>query len=202
MQAIILAGGQGTRLRPLVPDLPKCMAPVAGRPFIEYVLDHMADQGVTKVVLALGWGQDAVTARFGGDYNGMALEFSRAMKSLGTGGAIRYALHMIDEPEVVVVNGDSLARVDYARLVAVDGEIIVSLSPRGPGTYVSNGTYVIGAELDLGHAVPLSLEHDVLPAARRRGTAIGQLTQIPFIDIGTPEDYERAQTLLGGPYAG
>ena len=85
MQAIVLAGGLGTRLRGVVDDLPKPMAPVRGRPFLTFVLDQLVDAGFTAAVLATGYLHEALHAHFGADYRGLALEYSVEARPLGTG---------------------------------------------------------------------------------------------------------------------
>jgi D-glycero-alpha-D-manno-heptose 1-phosphate guanylyltransferase len=92
MEAIVLAGGFGTRLRQVVPDLPKPMAPVAGRPFLEILLSTLAKKGFTRVVLSLGFMSEKIIAHFGDRYLGMELVHEVELQPLGTGGAIRAAL--------------------------------------------------------------------------------------------------------------
>lgn len=107
MTAVILAGGLGTRLRSVVPDKPKVLADVGGRPFIEYLLDQLAQEGVQSVVLCTGYMGDQLQHRFGTAYKTMALCYSREPHPLGTGGALRLALPMLESDTVLVLNGDS-----------------------------------------------------------------------------------------------
>jgi D-glycero-alpha-D-manno-heptose 1-phosphate guanylyltransferase len=107
MTAVILAGGLGTRLRSVVPDKPKVLADVGGRPFIEYLLDQLAREGVQSVVLCTGYMGDQIQNRLGTAYNKMALSYSREPHPLGTGGALRLALPMLESDTVLVLNGDS-----------------------------------------------------------------------------------------------
>jgi NDP-sugar pyrophosphorylase family protein len=107
MTAVILAGGLGTRLRSAVPDKPKVLAEVCGRPFVEYVLDHLAREGVRKVVLCIGYMGEMVQQRLGGSYRKMMLRYSHETVPLGTGGALRLALPMLESDPVLVLNGDS-----------------------------------------------------------------------------------------------
>lgn len=119
MQAIILAGGFGTRLQAAVPDVPKPMAPVAGRPFLGWLLEYMAGQGVTRAVLCVHHQAASIMRYFGARYAGIALHYSIEERPLGTGGAIRYALHALDSGQpVLVLNGDSLVELDYRRMLA------------------------------------------------------------------------------------
>jgi NDP-sugar pyrophosphorylase family protein len=105
--AVILAGGLGTRLRSAVPDRPKVMAEVGGRPFVEYLLDQLALHGVRSVVLCTGYLAGMVEERLGPRYRSLALRYSREPKPLGTGGALRHALPLLDTSPVLVLNGDS-----------------------------------------------------------------------------------------------
>jgi D-glycero-alpha-D-manno-heptose 1-phosphate guanylyltransferase len=107
MTAAVLAGGLGTRLRSVVSDKPKVLADVGGRPFLEYLLDQLAREGVRSVVLCTGYMGDQIQNRFGTAYNKMALRYSREPHPLGTGGALRLALPMLQSDTVLVLNGDS-----------------------------------------------------------------------------------------------
>lgn len=114
MTAAILAGGLGTRLSSAVPGKPKVLAEVGGRPFIEYLLDQLRRAGARSVVLCTGYLGDQVEASLGENYQGITLSYSRETKPLGTGGALRLALPMLDSNTVLVLNGDSYfaARLD------------------------------------------------------------------------------------------
>ena len=89
-EAVILAGGLGTRLRSVVGDLPKPLAPVAGRPFLAWLLDALADQGLRHVVLATGYRGEHVEAAIGTAWRRAALAYSRERGPLGTGGSLRW----------------------------------------------------------------------------------------------------------------
>ena len=107
--ALVLAGGLGTRLRERVADVPKPMAPVAGRPFLEYVLDELVSNDVPRAVLSIGHLGEAIEAHFGTSYGPMAIEYSREDRPLGTGGAIRRAAPLLGGHEFLVLNGDTSA---------------------------------------------------------------------------------------------
>ncbi|HYE56543.1 MAG TPA: nucleotidyltransferase family protein [Chitinophagaceae bacterium] len=116
-EAIILAGGLGTRLRSVVSDLPKCMADVAGRPFLAYVLDHLQQQGIERFIFALGYKSEAFTefidARLSKDNYALSIED----EPLGTGGAIKLACTQAKQKTVLVANGDTLFKVDTSYLI-------------------------------------------------------------------------------------
>lgn len=115
-EAIILAGGFGTRLQSVVSDVPKPMAPVAGRPFLTYLLDRLQKQGYTHVVLATGYLHEKVEEFFGHEYRGISIDYARELSPLGTGGAMVNALQYCHEDAVTVINGDTLFDIDHERL--------------------------------------------------------------------------------------
>jgi D-glycero-alpha-D-manno-heptose 1-phosphate guanylyltransferase len=116
--AIVLVGGLGTRLAGFSGGLPKPMVPVAGRPFVEFVLDALVEAGCTRIVLAMSYLREAIIEHFAGAYRGVPLEYSIEESPMGTGGAIRDALRLTREEAALVLNGDTLFRVDIAELVA------------------------------------------------------------------------------------
>jgi D-glycero-alpha-D-manno-heptose 1-phosphate guanylyltransferase len=118
--AIILAGGLGTRLRAAVPDLPKPMAPINGRPFLEHQLDYWIGQDVKHFVLSVGYRYDAITSHFGTSYRGVALEYAIEETALGTGGGLLQALRTLNaERCVLLLNGDTYFEVKLPALRAV-----------------------------------------------------------------------------------
>lgn len=107
MEAIILAGGIGSRLQSVVADVPKPMADVAGRPFLEYQLDYLAWHGVSRVVLAVSHLHEKISGHFGSAYGGMELAYSTERERLGTGGGVRLAMAQVGGDDFLVLNGDS-----------------------------------------------------------------------------------------------
>jgi D-glycero-alpha-D-manno-heptose 1-phosphate guanylyltransferase len=120
MEAIILAGGFGTRLRARVADVPKPMAPVAGRPFLAWLLDRLQAEGFRRVVLSVGYMRDAIIATFGAQYRGMGIAYAIEERPLGTGGAIRHALlrSVGTSGPVWVMNGDTIAPIACGAMAA------------------------------------------------------------------------------------
>jgi NDP-sugar pyrophosphorylase family protein len=116
MQVVILAGGLGTRLRPLTEVVPKPMAPVQGRPFLEYLIEYLAAQGLKKFLLLVGYLGQRVQEHFGngGDF-GVSIEYAWEDSPLGTGGALRAALGAL-ESEFLLLYGDSFLPIDYRAL--------------------------------------------------------------------------------------
>lgn len=113
MEAIILAGGFGTRLRSVVSDVPKPMAPIAGRPFLEWLLDYLTPFGFDHVVLSVGYLHEVIEQHFGNRYRDIRLSYAVENEPLGTGGGILNALSCCQGDDVVVLNGDTLFRIDY-----------------------------------------------------------------------------------------
>ncbi|MBK9308907.1 MAG: nucleotidyltransferase family protein [Nitrospira sp.] len=230
--AVILAGGLGTRLRSAVPDLPKPMAPISGRPFLEYQLDYWISQGVSRFVLSVGYRHKAITEHFGPRYNGVDLEYAIEEQPLGTGGAFLLAAEKtgLREP-FLLLNGDTYFGVDWSVLNAYAMEhdadwclslfrtseqgryMGIELSSEGRITSLKSGVEQ-GPRLANGGVywvhprvlsgvwrvgVKLSLEDDVFPAGFAAGQRLfGLEFTETFIDIGVPDDYHRAATLLAG----
>ena len=229
--AIILAGGFGTRLRDTVPDLPKPMAPINGRPFLEHQLDYWIGQGVKRFVLSVGYRHEAITAHFGAIYRGVPLDYAIEPSPLGTGGGLLLAAERLSgEAAFILLNGDTYFEVELASLcgfhggkkadwtfalfraaevgrymgmdIAADGRITSLKSGAGkPGLLANGGVYFVNPEaLRIGGwkaGDKVSLEDDILPAVFDSGRRFyGFECSGTFIDIGVPEDYFRAPSLL------
>lgn len=226
MQAIVLAGGLGTRLRSVVPDLPKPMAAVAGRPFLAWILDRLAEAGFDRVVLAVGYRHEVIRDYFGDIYRGLALFYSVEDRPLGTGGALRLAGSLVERYPVFVLNGDTFLDLDYRAMLAAHVDLRVPMSvavcavpdgcrygalklrngrieaflakaPGGPGL-INAGTYIISRGiLDMiPVAGPYAFERELLEPCAGDIRPAAFLTNGLFIDIGVPDDYARAQHLF------
>ena len=117
MEAIILAGGFGTRLRSVVSDVPKPMAPVAGRPFLALLLAHLQRRGFKRVILAVGYMHSLVVDYFKTDPAPLELLFSIETEPMGTGGAVKLAMRSATADNVFVLNGDTFVLLDYAAML-------------------------------------------------------------------------------------
>lgn len=113
--AIILAGGFGTRLQSVVSDLPKPMAPVNGEPFLNYQLNYLKHYDIKKVILSLGYLPEKIKDFYGGNFNGLEIDYVIEKEPLGTGGGIRLALEKCGEEKTFVLNGDSFFDVDLTK---------------------------------------------------------------------------------------
>lgn len=175
--AIVLAGGLGTRLRDTVPDLPKPMAPVNGRPFLEFQLDFWIRQGVDRFILSVGYRSEAIIAHFGASYRTARVEFAVEEAPLGTGGGLLLAAERLaDRSPFLLLNGDTFFEVKLADLtdfhtarvsdwtfslfrtnesgrymgmdVDVDGRIDSLRSGAGrSGQYANGGVYLVNPEI-------------------------------------------------------
>ncbi len=114
--AIILAGGLGTRLRSVVPDVPKPMAPIDGRPFIEHQLDYWIGQGVDRFVVSVGYMKDVIMDHLGSSYRDIPLTYAIENEPLGTGGGLLLAVQGLTDP-VLLLNGDTFFEINLAELI-------------------------------------------------------------------------------------
>ncbi|WP_133512420.1 sugar phosphate nucleotidyltransferase [Candidatus Thiosymbion oneisti] len=118
-EAIILAGGLGTRLRTVVSDVPKPMAPVRGRPFLEYLMDYWIEQGIQRFILSVGYLAEIIESHFGHWYHGCNIDYVPEKTPLGTGGGLRQVLLKThwQNPQVILANGDTWYEVNLPQLV-------------------------------------------------------------------------------------
>lgn len=216
-EAIVLAGGFGTRLAHIVSDVPKPMAPVCDRPFIRYILDDLQKKGVERIVLAVGYKADVIETYFGTHYRGMQIVYSRENTPLYTGGAIKKALVQCMSERVLVVNGDTYFDVALEKLYAEAADIIIALKrmrnferygtvkmqegricsfeekhPCVEGL-INGGVYLVRRELLEGMPERFSFETDYLEKQLLNISIRGVESDGYFIDIGIPEDYALAQ---------
>src|SRR5436305_2238401 len=118
MQALILAGGEGTRLRPLTLTIPKPVVPLVDRPFIAYMLEWLARHGVDDVILSCGFMAEGVRKVLGdGGAMGIALRYLEEPRPLGTGGALKFAEELLDQ-RFFMLNGDVLTDIDLTAQMA------------------------------------------------------------------------------------
>jgi D-glycero-alpha-D-manno-heptose 1-phosphate guanylyltransferase len=226
MEAVILAGGLGTRLRKTVPDLPKPLAPICGKPFLEILLKNLSEKGLTRAILSLGFMSEKIVNHFGSSFSGIKLEYVVEDTPLGTGGATRLALAKCEEDHAYVMNGDTFVDLEiseieklwqlqkkpiivarhvadtnrYGRLLISDG-ILKGFTEKGiSGSGLINaGCYVFARDQlrDINISEAFSLEADYLTNSFIKKEDIFCFeTKGVFIDIGIPEDFARAQTLL------
>jgi NDP-sugar pyrophosphorylase family protein len=225
--AVLLVGGMGTRLRPVVSSVPKPLASVGSRPFLELLVKQLSRQGIRRIVMCTCHLADQIESEFGdGRDLQVDIKYSKEPDPLGTAGAIKYAHHLLqDAADLIVMNGDSFVEIDFNLLFRFHkehGGLVTLATMRVPnaGRYgtvqvdrggrvsgfaektgrdfpgvVNAGVYVFSrAVLDHIPEGAASLERDVFPRLIEHGVyALEQHGM--FIDIGTPEDYARAQAI-------
>jgi D-glycero-alpha-D-manno-heptose 1-phosphate guanylyltransferase len=234
VEAIVLAGGFGTRLAGRIEGIPKPMAPVAGRPFLEILLAQLARAGCTRAVLSVGHLHTVIQNHFGASFGDIQLDYAVEDAPLGTGGAIRLALRQASEDAVLVLNGDTFLDADFTAMlrfhasagaavtlavvhtddvaryggVTVKDHRIVRFEEKGctgpdptPGPtpgWISAGAYCLSRDIEWPSALTgkFSIERDFfMPEIARLRPAAYEVAGF-FLDIGIPEDLDRAQTEL------
>jgi D-glycero-alpha-D-manno-heptose 1-phosphate guanylyltransferase len=227
MEAIILAGGLGTRLRKVVADLPKPMAPVNGKPFLHYLFQWLGKYNASTIVISAGYRHEVISRHFGDSFSGIPLEYVIEEKPLGTGGAVIRSLKSTEAEDVLIVNGDTwfpidlyefhsrhamyghifsiaLKRMhDFSRYGAVetDGYDITGFSEKKhtAGGLINGGIYLVKRSFFEARQFPevFSLEKDLLTGEAGKHVLKGVVFDDPFIDIGIPEEYLRAGSVIG-----
>ena len=147
LAAVVLAGGMGTRLRAVVADRPKVLAPVAGRPFLTYLLDQIAGAGIQRVVLSTGHLAEQFASVIGDRYRNIQIVYAREEQPLGTGGAIRFACGFTDADQLLVMNGDSYCNANLSSYIQwhLDGRHDISLMLAKVNDTSRYGSVEIGA---------------------------------------------------------
>ena len=213
----ILAGGFGTRLGNLTRDVPKPMIEIAGRPYLERVIESFARCGLRDIVLLTGHRADVVESHFGdGARFGVRIRYSRESEPLGTGGAIREARALLGE-RFVMTYGDVLRVHDYDRFVnrdepclavyprqtvgnaAVEGDRVVRFDKRAPELpFIDAGFSLMPSTvIDLLPASgACSFEETVFPGLVSEQRLVAEIVDLDFFDIGTPEELARTRAVL------
>jgi D-glycero-alpha-D-manno-heptose 1-phosphate guanylyltransferase len=227
--AIVLAGGLGTRLRSVISDMPKPMAPVNGKPFLHYIFQYLHKQGISDVVLSVGYKWELIKDFFGEEYAGINIRYALEEEPLGTGGGIAQAMALINS-DAFVLNGDTFFDVDLQELYSFykkrNSDIALALRRmhhfdrygtvevgnqdrvlqfhekqyRNEGL-INGGVYVLNKDLfkkaEEIEETPLpqkfSFEKDMLEKHLNHLHYHGKEFKGYFIDIGIPEDYNKAQ---------
>jgi D-glycero-alpha-D-manno-heptose 1-phosphate guanylyltransferase len=145
-EAIILAGGFGTRLQEVIKDVPKPLAPVNDKPFLDYILKHLAHYGIKRVVLSVGYLAEKVIKRYGNSFQGMEIVYSVEEEPLGTGGGIRLAMQQCHAYDILVLNGDSFFDIDLHSFYNKHSEAVsdASLALRKVSDASRYGTITLG----------------------------------------------------------
>jgi len=223
MEAIVLAGGLGTRLQSVVSEVPKPMAPIKDVPFLEYILKYLKKNGVSRAILSVGYKWEIIKEHFGDNFDGIELIYSVENEPLGTGGAIKKALSKINSKKVYIINGDTFFNVDLKTLDLFDKSKI-QLSLKKMYNYdrygsvevdennnvtkfteksfqevgnINGGIYLVTKDMfdSFDVAVKFSFE-EFMEKNFEDLHVTAQIFENYFIDIGIPEDYARAQKEL------
>ncbi|MDL2255803.1 nucleotidyltransferase family protein [Parabacteroides sp. OttesenSCG-928-K15] len=222
MEAIILAGGMGTRLQSVVSDIPKAMAPVAGRPFLFYLLQSLERNGFGHVILAVGYKHEVIEEWLATYETCMRISIVIEEEPLGTGGAARLSLCQAEEEDVFILNGDTWFPVGYAQMLSFHKTLgteatlalkeikdfdrygIVEMRDDAhiqgfrekqycKAGLINAGVYLINRRILDGYPKRFSLERDYFEQVVAAGRLGGFPSDRYFIDIGIPEDYAQAQ---------
>lgn len=224
IDVMILCGGRGTRLRPVISDRPKALAKIGNKPFLEILIDSITEQGFHNIILCVGYMKEQIQDNFRQDkeYN---LIFSEEETPLGTGGAVKRALSLIKTDLFIVLNGDSISRIDFRDFIrfhinkksfmsmalfrstdAADfGSVrmdsnkrIIDFKEKATGEgFINAGIYIMNKNISsfMPEGNSFSLEDDVFPYIVKNN-CYGYLLESEFIDIGTPERYRNAGQIL------
>lgn len=225
ISVVILAGGRGTRIHALYPDVPKPLIPVAGKPFLYWLTLWLSRHGLSTFIYSAGYMAEKIEAFVAGGMDGLCLTCIREDDPLGTGGAILHCLHACDE-WIVAVNGDGLVMGGLEKLLSccgqdIDGAILGvrvadasrfgSLSTDSFGSLIgfrekqagqgliNGGVYLFRKSiLELvARSGPCSLEYDLFSEMIAKGARIRVIdTEAAFIDIGTPETVKQADAFV------
>lgn len=219
VEVVILAGGQGTRLREVVSHIPKPLAPVGGRPFLEYLVLYLKRFGIRKIVISTGYMAEKIRAYFGnGERWGIDIIYSHELQPLGTGGAIREASELIDGKNFIVMNGDSIINLDINQFLDVHESkgalvtmsLIKKKDVKGYGVADINNDGKILCFMEKGKAIQGLINGGVYVIEKKiielmpEGNISLEYTILPslagyglygmvtsgfFVDIGTPKNY-------------
>jgi len=226
MEVIILAGGLGTRLKDVTQSLPKPMAPIGSKPFLEFLLDYLVSHDVYKVILSVGYKHEKISSYFGKRYKSCEILYSLEHEPLGTGGAIRYALSQTRLENVVIINGDTFFAVPLHQMMSFHlehqsdltlalkpmtnfdryGNVILSKTrvigfeekkPQSRGQ-INGGIYCLNKQIfeELSFPKSFSFETTFIEPYVNKVRVHGFTSNEYFIDIGIPEDYQKAQSEL------
>ena len=229
MQAIILAGGFGTRLQSVVKDIPKPMANIGELPFLAYLFTYLKNYNITDIVLSVGYLHKKITDYFGNSYIGINIKYAIEKEPLDTGGAIINSLQFIDQNQpVIVLNGDTFLQIDYQKLVSFydksnsdltivlrnvedssrygsveidDKNLIVNFVEKNiqkKSGYINGGIYILNPKIFSNYNLTkkFSFEQDFLCQYTTSIKPSGFVSKDYFIDIGIPEDYQKAANEL------
>jgi D-glycero-alpha-D-manno-heptose 1-phosphate guanylyltransferase len=225
-EAIILAGGAGTRLKSVVKDIPKPMALVGEKPFLEYLFSYLENYGIEHVILSVGYNSKVISDHFKSQYGSMKISYAVENKPLGTGGGIRLALDKVKGDHTFILNGDTFFKVnlhdlsefyfaheadmsitvkrkrDFFRYGTVELDVckVVAFREKRPmkSGLINGGVYITNKSIlnDFKIGEKFSFETDFLEKSLDTLKLCAMRCSEYFIDIGVPLDYEKAKREL------
>lgn len=220
-EAIVLAGGLGTRLRSEIGEYPKPLAPINETPFLTYIFDYLIRQGIQRAILSVGYKWELIRDHYGDNYQNLELIYIIEKEPLGTGGGIRMALDAVNSENCFVVNGDTLFDINLGQLqqaheashadctlalkklfkvdrygsVTIEDHKIIGFEEKGykEECLINGGIYCMNKEClnDFSSGSRFSFESDYLEKDTQQKNICGEIFEDYFIDIGIPEDYYR-----------
>ena len=225
-EAIILAGGKGTRLKSLVADIPKPLAPINNIPFLTLLIRYLKTQGIQRVILSVGYKWELIKNEYGNKFEDIDIDYSIEETPLGTGGGIAKALKIANDQDILILNGDSFCKIDiedfylfhhsYPSYLSIGIKEMENFSRYGSieinqdkiiafnekkfieKGYINTGVYIANKDLFSNTLLgdKFSFEEEFLCPEVIKGNFYGYKTNSYFIDIGIPEDYRKAEIEL------
>lgn len=220
-QALILCGGEGTRLRPITYEIPKPMIPINGKPLLEHIIGHLKSGGVTEVILAVGYKHEKIISHFGEKWEGVDIKYIIEKSPLGDGGCLHLAKDILND-SFFMLNGDVLSNVDIKDMVSFHNDagclstiaLTTVKDPKSYGVAIMKGnkitnfmekpkdppTRLINAGIYLFDKKVLEklpskksfMMGELFPALANQGELAGYIYEGKWFDVGTPERYEMA----------
>ena len=221
-EAIILAGGFGSRLSSLISNIPKPMAVLNNKPFLEYQLDYLIDNGISRVIISVGYKKEVIIDYFADNYKSLEIIYSKEDEPLGTGGAIKYAIERVKGNLTYIINGDTFFKLDLKKMlqfhdnnnsfftIAIKeqektksyGNLVLNKNMRivdfeekvAISRYINGGVYLVEKDTfkQLNSPNTFSIEKDFFPKYVKSKNFYGYLSKNYFVDIGTPNRFVQA----------
>lgn len=212
----MLCGGLGTRLKSVIKDIPKPMAPIKDKPFLEFIFKYLKEQGIKEVILAVSYKYEVIKEYFKDEFLGIKITYSIEKEPLGTGGAIREALEFVKN-EAYVLNGDTFFNINLTKLKLNGSQICLALKQMQDfdryGTVelysenyiklfkekeftkqglINGGIYLLSKDIFKGFTLQEKFSfEEFLQQNHKNLKARAEIFDDYFIDIGVPEDYYR-----------